>query len=209
MMTKLETEYDLVFIVDCLSQQDRDDFKISEDLMNFLASKGIKQLQGKCKNKAMVLDTFTYMKKLADTGLKFCLQIVSHGTEEGLWIEETDEDIYWEELRNLLYELNSKLENTLIVNMTSCRGLNGVKIIDENKGDYPFFGLIGCNRDLYIDEAKTTNDLFYSKLLEGKDISTIIPEIQQEFKSLGKTDDVIYGISSQGYKAIVKKLSKR
>ncbi|MVN23533.1 hypothetical protein [Mucilaginibacter arboris] len=93
-MTKLDVEYDLVFIVDCLSQKDRDDFKISEDLMNFLASKGIKQLQGKCKNKAMVLDTFSYMKKLAETGLKFCLQIVSHGTEDGLWIEENDEDIY-------------------------------------------------------------------------------------------------------------------
>ncbi|MVN23532.1 hypothetical protein [Mucilaginibacter arboris] len=93
--------------------------------------------------------------------------------------------------------------------MSSCKGLNGAKIIDESKIEYPFFGLIGCNRDLYIDEAKLTNELFYSKLLEGKDISVIVPEIQQKFKDLGKTDKVIFSFSSQGYKTIVNKLGKR
>jgi hypothetical protein len=198
-MANLDVEYDLVFIIDCLSQQERGDYKISENLMKFLADNGIKQLQSQCNNKAMVLASLDYMKKLADTGVKFCLQIVSHGTEEGLWIEGTQEDIYWADLRTQLYELNQKLSNTLIINMTTCRGLNGVKIVDELKNAFPFFGLIGCSRDLEVGEGKMANEMFYSKLLEGKDIAVIIPEIQQEFKDSGTADNVVYGISSQGF----------
>ena len=207
-MESLSIEYDLVFILDCLSQKERDDFRISEDLMNYLASQGIKQLQAKCQNRNMVNDAFSYMEKLADSGLRFCLQIVSHGTEEGLWIGETDDDILWNELKEKFGALNSKLENSLIVNMSTCKGLNGIKIIDEKLNEFPFFGLIGCNRDLYIDEAKKTNELIYSKLLEGKDVSVIINEIQHEFGQT-KSEDVIFGISSQGYKIIKNILGKR
>ena len=203
-MRKLDIEYDLVFILDCLTQEERDNFKIAEDLMNFLASKGITQNRAKCENKAMVIEAFKSMNKLAETGQKFCLQIVSHGSDKGLWIKETNEFVCWDELRDNLYKLNHKLCNTLIINMTTCKGLNGIKIVNENTNDYPFFGLIGCYRDLYINEGKTVNDLFYNKLIEGKDISIIISEIQRNFKLNGNTDNVIYGITSQGYKNIVK-----
>ncbi|MGI8633853.1 MAG: hypothetical protein ACR2KZ_00480, partial [Segetibacter sp.] len=131
-----------------------------------------------------------------------------HGTEEGLWIEETNEDIYWVELRAVLQELNNKLKNTLILNMSTCKGLHGMKIVDETAKEYPFFGLIGCYRDLYIPEAKLANEMFYTKLLEAKDIKDIVPEIQAKFKDIGTTDEVIYSMSSQSFKAI-QKLGKR
>lgn len=207
-MEKLNVEYDLVFILDCLSQCERDSFRISEDLINYLAGQGIEQLQAKCQNRNMVIDAFSYMEKIAQSGLRFCLQIVSHGTEDGLWIGETDDDIFWDELREKFESLNSKLDNSLIVNMSTCKGLNGIRIVDENADKFPFFGLIGCNRDLYIDEALKTNELFYTKMLEGKDISIIIKEIQTEFQK-AKSEDVIFGISSQGYKIVKNKLNKR
>lgn len=203
----MDVEYDLVFILDCLSQCERDEYRISEDLMIFLAGQGIEQLQAKCQNRNMVVDAFSYMEKIAQSGLKFCLQIVSHGTEKGLWIEETNDDIFWDELSAKFESLNSKLDNSLIVNMSTCKGLNGIRIVDENADKLPFFGLIGCNRDLYIDEAMKTNELFYTKMLEEKDISLIIKEIQSEFQK-AKSEDVIFGISSQGYKIIKNKLSK-
>ena len=207
-MKKLDVEYDLVFIIDCLPQEQRNEYKISEDLMAFLASKGVKQLQAKCNNKAMFLETFSYMNKLADSGLKFCLQIVSHGSEEGLWLHETEIDIFWDEFQKQLYDLNKKLSNTLILNMTCCRGLNGMKIIDENAVEYPFFGLIGCNRDLEVGEGRITNEKFYTKLLEGKDISVIVPEIQKEFTESGSSDIFIYCMSSEAYKTIKNVLGK-
>ena len=206
-MEKLSVEYDLVFILDCLSQTERDDYRISEDLMNYLAGQGIKQLQAKCQNRNMVNSAFSYLERLAESGFRFCLQIVSHGTEKGLWIGETDDDILWDELKDKFESLNSKLDNSLIVNMSTCKGLNGIKIVNENEDKFPFFGLIGCKRDLSIDEAKKTNELIYSKLLKGKDVSIIINEVQDYFKQ-AKSEDVIYGISSQGYKTIKNKLEK-
>ena len=207
-MKKLNVEYDLIFILDCLSQKERDDYRISEDLMDYLASQGIKQLQAKCQNRDMVNDAFNYMNKLADSGLRFCLQIVSHGTENGLWLGDTNEDILWSELKDKFESLNSKLDDSLIVNMSTCKGLNGIKIVDVHSDKFPFFGLIGCNRDLFIDEAKKTNELIYTKLLEGKDISKIIKEVQEEFNK-DKSEEVIFGISAQGYDTIKKKLGKR
>jgi hypothetical protein len=207
-MDILNVEYDLIFILDCLSQKERDEFRISEDLMDYLASQGIRQLQAKCQNRNMVYDAFSYMNKLADSGLRFCLQIVSHGTEKGLWIGDSNDDILWHELTDKFKILNTKLDNSLIVNMSTCKGLNGIKIVDINADKFPFFGLIGCNRDLYIDEAKKTNQLIYSKLLDGKDISKIISEVQDEFRK-DKSEEVIWGISSQGYNIIKRTLGKR
>lgn len=205
-MIKLEVDYDIVFIIDCLLQKDRVRHSISEDLIQYLANNGVRHNLIKCDNKKMLLDSFDFMNTFAESGEKFCLHIVSHGTEEGLWIELTNEYIYWDELRTRLYEINTKLDNTLTINMTSCKGLNGIRIVDENKETKPFFALVGCNRDLFINEAKLANTLFYSKLLEGKDVSlTIIPEIQKEFKNLGKSDNVIYGISALGYQQILKR----
>lgn len=207
-MEILDVEYDLVFILDCLSQKERDDFRISEDLMNYLASQNIEQLQTKCQNRKMVENAFYYMKNLAQSGLRFCLQIVSHGTENGLWIGETSDNILWDELKDNFESLNHKMNNTLIINMSTCKGLNGIKIVDEHSNHYPFFGLIGCKRDLNIDEAKESNELIYSKLLEGKDVSNIITEVQTHFQQK-ISEDLIYGISSKGYKAIKHKLGKK
>lgn len=205
-MTKMNIEYDFVFILDCLSQKERYGYRISEDLMDYLASQGINQLQAKCENRKMVFGAFSYMEKLTQSGLRFCLQIISHGSEKGLWICDSNEVVCWNELKEFFFRLNSNMENSFIVNMSTCKGLNGIRIVDETKNDFPFFGLIGCDRDLYIDEAKIANKLFCSKLLEGKDISIIINEIQLYFQKT-KSENVIYGISTQGYKIIKKHLS--
>jgi hypothetical protein len=200
-MIKLEVEYDLVVIIDCLPKKQQEKYQISSKLMSFLASKGIKQKTLNCNSKKAIIEAFKYLNTLAETN-KFCLQIVSHGNNFGIGIAETKELITWKEFNSYLGLLNDKLSNTLILNMTSCKGLYGIKMNDEAKENYPFFGLIGCNRNLKVVEGKLANELFYTKLIEGKNISEIIPEIQGEFKKLGKPDNVIFSMSSEGYKKI-------
>lgn len=200
-MTELKVEYDLVAIIDCLPEKQRDKYKITSSLMNFLASKGIKQKAIYCASKKEVFDAFQYLNNLADNS-KFCLHVVAHGNKNGIGIVDTKELISWEEFNQHLLTINEKLSNSLIVNMTSCKGLYGITANDESQNNYPFFGLIGCNRNLKVSEGKIANELFYSKLIEGKNISAIVPEIQSEFKRLGKPDNVIYSISSEGYNKI-------
>ncbi|MDR0423430.1 MAG: hypothetical protein LBH46_02460 [Rickettsiales bacterium] len=208
-MKKLNVDYDYVYIIDCLPQSQRDEHKISEELMAFLKTKGISSHKLSCNERKAVFEALDYLIKQANNGKKFLLQIVSHGTKDGLWIEDTNEDIYWCEFREKLQKIHEKTANTLLLNMTSCRGLNGVKIVSEGESDYPFFGLIGCARNLHFWEGKIVNELFYSGLLKNKDINEIISQIQHELKKKGTEDNVVYGITSEGYSIHKKRIRKK
>lgn len=203
MNLQLDVEYDQIFIIDCLTEDQYNNWKISQELMQYLAGNGIQQATSICRNKKLVIGTLQYLVKLAKSGAKFCLHIVSHGDENGLWIESTDEDITWEEFRNLLKDINLAMNGSLTVNMTSCLGLHGIKIVDENSSILPFFGLIGYSEDLEVDKGKEINRLFYKKLLAGTQINKIVEEIKTEL-----SDTNLYCISSVGYKAIKNILTK-
>ena len=148
MTLNLDVEYDQIFIIDCLTEDQYNNWKISQDLMQYLADNGIQQTVSVCRNKKLVVSTLQHLAKLAASGTKFCLHIVSHGDENGLWIETTNEDITWYEFRNFLENINSSMGSSLIINMTSCLGLHGIKIVDEKSSLLPFFGLIGYSEDL-------------------------------------------------------------
>lgn len=197
MTLNLDVEYDQIFIIDCLTEDQYNNWKISQDLMQYLADNGIQQTVSVCRNKKLVVSTLQHLAKLAASGTKFCLHIVSHGDENGLWIETTNEDITWYEFRNFLENINSSMGSSLIINMTSCLGLHGIKIVDEKSSLLPFFGLIGYSEDLEVDRGKEINNLFYKKMLDGKQINDIVDEIKIEL-----TDKNLYCISSVGYKSI-------
>lgn len=197
MTLNLDVEYDQIFIIDCLTEDQYNNWKISQDLKQYLADNGIQQTASICRNKKLVIATLQHLVRLAAGGTKFCLHIVSHGDENGLWIESTDEDVSWKEFRNFLKNINLSMGGTLTVNMTSCLGLHGIKIVDEKSSMLPFFGLIGYSEDLEVDRGKEINNLFYKKLLDGKQINVAVDEIKTEL-----SDTNLYCISSVGYKAI-------
>ncbi len=203
MTTTLEVEYDQIFIIDCLPEEQYNKYEISQDLMQFLADNGIQQSTSICRNKKLVISTLNHLVELSASGTKFCIHIVSHGDATGLWIETTKEEILWEDLRSFLKDINTNMGKTLTVNMTSCLGLHGIKIIDESSETLPFFGLVGYSIDLPVPQAKKINHLFYQKLLDGKQINTAVEEIKTDL-----SDSNIYCISAIGYKEIKNTLSR-
>jgi len=203
MTLSLTVEYDQIFIIDCLTEEQFNDWGISQDLMQHLADNGIQQATSICRNKKLVIATLQHLVKLAASGTKFCLHIVSHGDENGLWIETSNEDITWNEFRDYLKNINSSMGGTLTVNMTSCLGLHGIKIVDEKSVVLPFFGLIGYSEDLEVDRGKEINNLFYKKLLDGKQINEAVDEIKMELSDMS-----FYCMSSVGNKAIKNTLSR-
>jgi len=203
MEKELDVEYDQIFIIDCLPEEEREKYKISQDLMQFLADNGIKQETSICRNRPLFMATMKSLEKRAANGEKFALHIISHGDAKGLWIKSTDEDVLWTDLRNFLKEINSHMKGSLIVNMTSCLGLHGIKIVDENEAQLPFFGLIGYSKDLPVGIGKEFNREFYQKMLAGEDISQAVSEIKTTL-----SDDNFYCISALGYKAIKNTLNR-
>lgn len=201
-LQNLSVEYDQIFFIDCLPEDEYNDWKISQDISQFLSDNGILQNTSICRNKKLVIATLNYVLKLASNETKICLHIVSHGDKDGLWIKSTDEDILWTDFKQLLGQINDAMGGTLLLNMTSCKGLNGIKIVDANATNYPFFGLIGYSVDLEVDRGKDINKMFYEKILNGKQIYDAVSELKKELN-----DDNLYCISSQGYKIIKSKLS--
>lgn len=202
-LQNLDTEYDQVFFIDCLPEDEYNDWRISQDLMKFLADNGVVQTASICRTKKLVIATLQHLLKIAHIGTKFCLHIVSHGDKTGLWVKTTGEDIFWTDFTKLLEQINKAMGGTLLVNMTSCLGLHGIKIVDENSDNYPFFGLIGYSDDLEVDRGKEINRQFYTKIMDGKEVQVAVSELRKELK-----DDKLYCMSSQGFKIIKNTLSK-
>jgi hypothetical protein len=197
-----DVNWDKIIIIDCLSEEERQKHEISEDLMQFLADKGIKQQCCKCNDKKSFLEACECIICEAKKGRKFCLHIVSHGNNDGIGIKETNEPILWKELGSILEQMNNAMNGNLILNMTSCMGLYGIKI-DDYVQNNPFFGLIGYRGELKIKIGKEINELFYFKISEGKPIQVVIPEIKKELN-----DNDLYCISTQGYNMIKNEINQ-
>lgn len=80
-LNNLDVEYDQVFFIDCLLEDEHNKWKISQELMKFLADNGIVQTSSICRNKKLVIATLQHILKLASSGTKLCLHIVSQETK--------------------------------------------------------------------------------------------------------------------------------
>jgi hypothetical protein len=198
---RLDVSWDSIIIIDCLSEQEHKNWQIAEDLMQFLADKGITQQCYSCPDKKAFMQSCEHICKECLKDLKFCLHIVAHGNKDGIEIRTTKELISWKEIESSFIKINDAMEGQLLVNMTSCKGLNAIKIADKINSD-PFFGIIGYVDDLPVDRAKDINKLFYSKIAEGKPVDIAISEINTE---LGI--DKLCCISAEGYTTIKNQIN--
>jgi hypothetical protein len=159
----LNVEYDYVGIIDGLSDVERQDFAITQDLMDILSSAGVQP-------------------------------VVAHGNDEGIFA--ATEFCDWTTLRPYLQKIHSATDETLLLNMSTCKGLHGIKITGTS-GEHPFFGLIGAKSDLKVDDALAANRKVYKKWLAGMPVQLIVPETNTE---LGK--ELLFNVSSEGYRAL-------
>lgn len=171
--------------------------------MQFLADNGIEQFTSICRNRNLLIATLDYLVKLAKQGAKFSIHFVSHGGEKGLWIKSTKEYVLWEIFRQYLKQINDYMNGALTINMSSCFGLHGVKIVDVNADYLPFFGLIGYNIKLKVKRAKEINKSFYDKLISGQQITEAVENAKTEL-----AEKNLFCITALGYKIIKNTLAK-
>lgn len=193
---KLDANYDYVGIIDGLSCDDRKEFGITTELGNLLRSAQLPVKEALVNTKQELLDALNTFLRDAQDDQRFMLHFVAHGNEQGIQIG-TD-FVTWEVLRPHLQEINVATERTLLLNMSTCKGLHGVKIVDS-VGEYPFFGLIGAKDDLDVSDALNANKIMYRKWLNDLPVQEIVPETNAE---LGKV--VLFNISSEGFRKLTK-----
>lgn len=190
----LDVEYDYVGIIDGLTEAERQDFAITQELSAILNVVGVQTAIARVGTRLELLGALETFRKEAVEGKKFVLHFVAHGNEAG--IAAQGEFCDWETLRPYLQRINSATSETLLLNMSTCKGLHGVKITGLS-GAYPFFGLIGAKKDLGVEDALVANRKVYEKWLAGMPVQKFVPETNKE---LGK--DLLFNISSEGYRAL-------
>ena len=119
----------------------------------------------------------------AENGESFCLHFIAHGDEAGLAIGENQELVPWDKFRSELRSMNDAMSGQMIVNMTSCSGLFGVRIVDPDDPDLPFFGIVGPMQDLEVTDASRLSLEFYCLMHSGKNIAEIISLNKQSASS--------------------------
>jgi hypothetical protein len=178
-MRKLEVEYDIVRIIDCLSEKERADDEDSKKLMSFLSQQGIKQETAYCGNKVTVLHILNSLKQRASLGEKFPLVFISHGANGFLSIRHENEIIEWHELRPYFMEINNLMNGNLIVMMACCHGFNGYKIDPRDIDDEAFFGIVGPDRVISPDESIIANEVFFKNILISQEIPLAVKAINE------------------------------
>jgi hypothetical protein len=190
----LEVEYDYVGIIDGLEPNDRRGFAITEKLKTFLNGAGVTTALADVRSAREMLGALKTFNKEAVSGKRFMLHFVSHGNRDG--VAAGSEFVDWATMRPFLQRIHAATENTLLLNMSTCKGLHGVKIT-EGSGPYPFFGLIGAKEDLYVADALDANRRIYNKWLAGVPVQQLVPETNAE---MGR--EVLFNISSEGFRKL-------
>lgn len=179
-MRKLNVEYDIVRIIDCLSEEERAEHQDSKKLMEFLAGKGVKQETAYCGNKVSVLHVLNSLKQKAESGEKFPLVFISHGDEGFLAIKHENESIEWHELGPFLQEINQLMNGDLVVLMACCNGFNGYKMDVRDSQNETFFGIVGPIRTITPNESIRANEIFFESMLNDPEIPAAVDKINNE-----------------------------
>jgi hypothetical protein len=197
---KLDTEYDQVVFLDFLSDQERNKHHITSEIVDLFQKNNIGARSEYLSNSSDLTNILESLKTQANSGYKVMLHFIAHGNESGVGFKHTGEFISWEDLENALTELNKATDNTLVLNLTSCFGLHGIKTVNPFSSDNPFFGLIGYTKKLNIKLSKSVNNQFYSSIFNGAPFNEAIKQLQRSTGDLG-----FQCITSQGYSYIKNK----
>lgn len=190
---ELNASYDAIFIIDFLPEADRNKYKITDKLKQTLHNDSLPIAEAFPNNRNELIYSFNQMRDwMKKDGTKYFLQFVGHGCEDG--IQVGSEIVAWQFLTEHLVEVNVLSNNTLLLNMSTCKGINAVKITASD-GDYPFFGVIGATENLFVDDAIQINERLYKKMMEGKSLQNIIPEINNELNK-----EVLFIFSAEGFR---------
>jgi hypothetical protein len=138
-----------------------------------------------------LLAYFQELLQEAQQGKNFMFHFVAHGNDSGIGFKHSGEFVSWSELTDIMTEINEASNNTLVLNLTSCFGLHGIKTVNPFDTGNPFFGLIGYAEKLKIKVGKEANKIFYGAVINEK--------LQVQLN-----DKNFHCITSQGYSHLKK-----
>ena len=194
----IDVEYDLIAIVDGLPQSERNKWRLSKKLADHLADRGVRQETAQCQNRVGIEKSFAHFLEHARAGKRFAMHFVCHGNADGLELKATGEFIRWPELTEDLRTINDAMGGQLTVNMSSCRGLHGVRIVSGD-GGLPFFGLVGPKEKIQAETAERVSRMYYDYQLEGMKVDEAVQQINAD-----EGKELLYCVPARVYQSILR-----
>ncbi|MEP0711203.1 hypothetical protein [Algoriphagus sp.] len=199
-LKKLDVEYDQVVVLDFLSETERRKHQITIELESLFKANRIGIMPVYLNNRNDLESIMNTLIQLAKSGKRFMIHFVAHGNVDGIGFKETAEFISWVDLEPLLISLNKECQNTVVLNMTTCFGLHGIKTVNPFSSDKPFFGLIGYTEKLKIVKGKQANSHFYTSVFNGLQFNEALKALQLQTNDLR-----FHCITSEGYSFLKNK----
>lgn len=197
--TNLDAEYNSIVIFDMLSDLERKSERISEKLEEFINNNGYSSISLNLRNRDELFKNFDNLLNDVKKGKNYMFHFVSHGNTNGIGFKHTYEFIPWKLLDDILSQINLFANNTLVLNMTTCFGLHGIKTINPFSSDKSFFGLIGYDGSLNKKIGIQANERYYKLIMDGHVINEAVKDIANHF-----SDPKFKCITSQGFSELVK-----
>ncbi|MDX7786015.1 hypothetical protein [Aeromonas caviae] len=191
----LDTYYDFVSIIDGLNVSDRSSFRISQEINSLLTHEELPTRLINVNSKAEFESELKELLAIAKSGKKFLIHVVAHGNKQG--VEAGSEFISWSDITSYLQDINEETDNSLLLNMSTCKGLFGAWTVPK-QGRYPFFGIIGSKEDLSVDDALNANKIMYKKWLLNVPVEKMVPETNAD---LGR--EILFNLSAEGFRKLV------
>ena len=133
------------------------------------------------------------------------LHISCHGSTDGIQLSCGD-IIHWDEIREYLCIINSYLDGSLLLCMSSCEGFSACKMaMRKEKSQSPFLGLIGNIKSPTWPESAIAYATFYHLIINGYTIKHAVSAMCNASGN-NNWEKITYSEAYQTYKDNLKQI---
>ena len=101
------------------------------------------------------------------------LHLSMHGNRQGVALTDNT-FIGWEELKRCLQPLNNALQGGLLICLSACFSVSGIRMAMFEGNDHPFWGLVGHPDSAEWADAALAYTTFYHRLFKGANVDEAV-----------------------------------
>lgn len=163
-------KFNKIYVIESLLDGEKSGTDLYNDILRWKESTNLKAELITVEDKIEFYDAiFHIIKEHRDLGYYPFLHIEVHGAKNNGLKLKSAEFLSWNELYEMLVEINMNIGNNLFLTMSVCYGAYLMHEIKPNR-PAPFFGFIGSfDKGFYEDSMIRYND-FYTELADSRDL---------------------------------------
>lgn len=173
-----------VFVVDALAPDDYQTARrLAEDLAPLTLSDSSTYCQYVRVNSAReLLETLEMIRSRCERGIRPIIHFEAHGgKDDGLMVGANREFVSWDQIVDLLLQINVITKNNLGVVMAACFGFYAISPITIRK-PCPFYFLIGSDRTVTAGHIDDVMGRFYRRLFDLRSFDEAVSEVAPQFR---------------------------